>query len=199
VGSEKGFYSVGQHFADRPIVSIGAGFDVQPRGAMDRPAVLGADHQVLEPGTLRTAWAVAADLFADIPVGAARDHEFTGLLMVLLYDHGRELVWDDQGRASVVPARTSGLGIGGDRIELFCSGKLEEIERVLEAVKALDYRPDLAARRLRSRRTDTIGLVIANVVNNTALAKSMVMMSDAAPYMPNSMTDAARSRCAKPQ
>jgi len=114
VGSEKGFYSVGQHFADRPIVSIGAGFDVQPRGAMDRPAVLGADHQVLEPGTLRTAWAVAADLFADIPVGAARDHEFTGLLMVLLYDHGRELVWDDQGRSSVVPARTSGLGIGGE-------------------------------------------------------------------------------------
>jgi len=37
--------------------------------------------------------------------------------------------------------------------------------RVLEAVKALDYRPDLAARRLRSRRTDTIGLVVADLRN----------------------------------
>lgn len=37
--------------------------------------------------------------------------------------------------------------------------------RVLEAVKALDYRPDLAARRLRSRRTDTIGLVVADIRN----------------------------------
>jgi LacI family transcriptional regulator, fructose operon transcriptional repressor len=37
--------------------------------------------------------------------------------------------------------------------------------RVLEAVKALDYRPDLAARRLRSRRTDTIGLLVSDVRN----------------------------------
>lgn len=37
--------------------------------------------------------------------------------------------------------------------------------RVLEAVKALDYRPDLAARRLRSRRTDTLGLVVADIRN----------------------------------
>ncbi len=37
--------------------------------------------------------------------------------------------------------------------------------RVLEAVKALDYRPDLAARRLRSRRTDTIGLVVSDIRN----------------------------------
>lgn len=37
--------------------------------------------------------------------------------------------------------------------------------RVLEAVKALGYRPDLAARRLRSRRTDTIGLVVADIRN----------------------------------
>ena len=42
----------------------------------------------------------------------------------------------------------------------------EEVRRrVLEAVKALDYRPDLAARRLRSRRTDTIGLVVADIRN----------------------------------
>jgi LacI family fructose operon transcriptional repressor len=37
--------------------------------------------------------------------------------------------------------------------------------RVHDAVKALDYRPDLAARRLRSRRTDTIGLVLADIRN----------------------------------
>lgn len=38
-------------------------------------------------------------------------------------------------------------------------------ERVLEAVQALDYRPDLAARRLRSRRTDTIGLIVSDIRN----------------------------------
>jgi len=45
-------------------------------------------------------------------------------------------------------------------------GVSQEIRRrVLDAVKALDYRPDLAARRLRSRRTDTIGLVVADIRN----------------------------------
>lgn len=39
-------------------------------------------------------------------------------------------------------------------------------KRVLEAVKELDYRPDLAARRLRSRRSDTIGLVVADIRNS---------------------------------
>jgi LacI family fructose operon transcriptional repressor len=38
-------------------------------------------------------------------------------------------------------------------------------QRVLEAVQALDYRPDLAARRLRSRRTDTIGLIVSDIRN----------------------------------
>lgn len=38
-------------------------------------------------------------------------------------------------------------------------------KRVLEAVKELEYRPDLAARRLRSRRSDTIGLVVADIRN----------------------------------
>lgn len=42
----------------------------------------------------------------------------------------------------------------------------EDIKRrVLDAVKALGYRPDLAARRLRSRRTDTIGLIVADIRN----------------------------------
>ncbi|HCB12084.1 MAG TPA: LacI family transcriptional regulator [Gammaproteobacteria bacterium] len=38
-------------------------------------------------------------------------------------------------------------------------------QRVLEAIEALDYRPDLAARRLRSRRTDTIGLIVSDIRN----------------------------------
>ena len=38
-------------------------------------------------------------------------------------------------------------------------------QRVLDAVQALDYRPDLAARRLRSRRTDTIGLIVSDIRN----------------------------------
>lgn len=38
-------------------------------------------------------------------------------------------------------------------------------QRVLAAVQALDYRPDLAARRLRSRRTDTIGLIVSDIRN----------------------------------
>lgn len=38
-------------------------------------------------------------------------------------------------------------------------------QRVLEAVQALDYRPDLAARRLRSRRTNTIGLIVSDIRN----------------------------------
>lgn len=37
--------------------------------------------------------------------------------------------------------------------------------RVLDAVKAMDYRPDLAARRLRSRRTDTLGLIVSDIRN----------------------------------
>ncbi len=38
-------------------------------------------------------------------------------------------------------------------------------QRVLAAIQALDYRPDLAARRLRSRRTDTIGLIVSDIRN----------------------------------
>jgi LacI family transcriptional regulator, fructose operon transcriptional repressor len=37
--------------------------------------------------------------------------------------------------------------------------------RVLESVKALDYRPDLAARRLRSGKTDTLGLIVSDIRN----------------------------------
>ena len=38
-------------------------------------------------------------------------------------------------------------------------------QRVLDAIQVLGYRPDLAARRLRSRRTDTIGLIVSDIRN----------------------------------
>src|SRR5665213_2149954 len=40
--------------------------------------------------------------------------------------------------------------------------------------------------------------VSAKAVNSSALARSMEMASDTDPYMPNNMTEAARSRCAQP-
>src|SRR5882757_9906588 len=40
--------------------------------------------------------------------------------------------------------------------------------------------------------------VTANEVNRTALARSIEIASDTDPYMPNSTTDPARSRCAEP-
>lgn len=38
-------------------------------------------------------------------------------------------------------------------------------DKVMTSVAALDYRPDLAARRLRSRRTDTLGLIVSDIRN----------------------------------
>lgn len=39
--------------------------------------------------------------------------------------------------------------------------------------RPLDYRPDLAARRLRSRRNDTIGLIVADIRNPAFSPKSV--------------------------
>jgi LacI family fructose operon transcriptional repressor len=38
-------------------------------------------------------------------------------------------------------------------------------ERVMTSVEELGYRPNLAARRLRSRRTDTLGLIVSDIRN----------------------------------
>lgn len=38
-------------------------------------------------------------------------------------------------------------------------------QRVMASVEALGYRPNLAARRLRSRRTDTLGLIVSDIRN----------------------------------
>ncbi len=48
---------------------------------------------------------------------------------------GRVLYISGEESAGQVRMRADRLGISGDRIELFCSGRLEEIERVLEKVK----------------------------------------------------------------
>lgn len=38
-------------------------------------------------------------------------------------------------------------------------------DRIMAAVEELGYRPNLAARRLRSRRTDTLGLIVSDIRN----------------------------------
>ncbi|WP_206243767.1 LacI family DNA-binding transcriptional regulator [Novosphingobium terrae] len=48
-------------------------------------------------------------------------------------------------------------------------------ERVQAAVKAVGYRPNLAARRLRSRHTNTIGLIVADIRNPFFTAVSRVV------------------------
>ncbi|WP_260928088.1 LacI family DNA-binding transcriptional regulator [Novosphingobium sp. 9] len=53
-------------------------------------------------------------------------------------------------------------------------------DRVLAAVKATGYRPNLAARRLRSRHTNTIGLVVADIRNPFFTAVSRAVESLAA-------------------
>lgn len=41
----------------------------------------------------------------------------------------------------------------------------ERRQRVLEAIEALGYRPNRVARSLRARRTNTIGLIVSNIVS----------------------------------
>lgn len=60
--------------------------------------------------------------------------------------------------AGVSPASVSRV-LGGGSV----SDKVRE--KVLNAVKATGYRPNMAARRLRSNRTETIGLIVADLVN----------------------------------
>ena len=58
------------------------------------------------------------------------------------------------------------------------SGKVVDpamAERVLAAVRATGYRPNLAARRLRSRHTNTIGLIVADIRNPFFTAVSRVV------------------------
>ena len=64
-------------------------------------------------------------------------------------------------------AKTAGVSTASvSRVISGLPGVSEETrERVNAAVKSLGYRPDLAARRLRSGRTDTIGLIVSDIRN----------------------------------
>lgn len=64
-------------------------------------------------------------------------------------------------------AREAGVSVASvSRVLSGQTGVSEDTRaRVLAAIKALDYRPDLAARRLRSRRTDMIGLIVSDIRN----------------------------------
>lgn len=110
-GQEKGYFAGGMTFCKRPTVSIGAGFEYLHEAAMDRPAVLGEAGAVVQPGRLRAAWSLAADVYADVPLGQGADHEIVAMAAFVMYDHGNVLAWDAAGVASSVPSANSGLGV----------------------------------------------------------------------------------------
>lgn len=64
-------------------------------------------------------------------------------------------------------AKQAGVSVASvSRVLAGRSGVSETVrQRVMAAVNDLDYRPDLAARRLRSRQTDTIGLIVSDIRN----------------------------------
>ncbi|MGB2682445.1 MAG: LacI family DNA-binding transcriptional regulator [Candidatus Competibacter sp.] len=64
-------------------------------------------------------------------------------------------------------AKQAGVSVASvSRVLAGRSGVSETVrQRVMAAVSDLDYRPDLAARRLRSRQTDTIGLIVSDIRN----------------------------------
>ena len=72
---------------------------------------------------------------------------------------GRVLYISGEESAGQIRMRADRLGIGGERIELFCSGKLEEIERVLESVKPVLIIVD----SVQTLHTPEVGLVPGTV------------------------------------
>ncbi len=111
VGDERGFFASGMGFGEHPTVSIGAGFEYLHDAAMDRPSVMGPDGRVASPGRLRGAWSLAADVYADVPLGASQDHEVVAMAAFVINDHGREMAWDVPGGSTTLPLRGSGLGV----------------------------------------------------------------------------------------
>jgi len=65
----------------------------------------------------------------------------------------------DVARVANVSAATVSRVLAGRNVDLAMR------ERVLAAVRSTGYRPNLAARRLRSRHTNTIGLIVADIRN----------------------------------
>lgn len=77
----------------------------------------------------------------------------------------------DVARVANVSAATVSRVLGGRAVDPAMH------ERVLEAVRTVGYRPNLAARRLRSRHTNTIGLIVADICNPFFTAVSRVVES----------------------
>ena len=82
---------------------------------------------------------------------------------------GKPILVGDLAEVSIGPRTRSGIVSFNERDDVVQGivqmTKGQNATKVVAAVKALDYRPDLAARRLRSRRTDTIGLVVSDIRN----------------------------------
>jgi DNA repair protein RadA/Sms len=72
---------------------------------------------------------------------------------------GRILYISGEESAGQVRMRADRLGVAGDRIEVFCSGRLEDIETVLEAVKPVLIMVDSA----QTLHTDEAGLIPGTV------------------------------------
>jgi DNA repair protein RadA/Sms len=72
---------------------------------------------------------------------------------------GRLLYVSGEESAGQVRMRADRLGIRGDRIEIFCSGRLEDIETILEAVKPVIIVIDSA----QTLHTDEAGLIPGTV------------------------------------
>ena len=86
------------------------------------------------------------------------------IVIVYFYEEKHE---EDRWHKSRMSLSRRGVSVASvSRVLAGHAGVSEAIrQRVLEAVQAMDYRPDLAAKRLRSRRTDTIGLIVSDIRN----------------------------------
>lgn len=111
LGSEPDFFPKGIYFGQAPLLSLGAGFDFQMDAAMKTAPVLDASRTITTPGKTTHTVGVSADLFLDIPFGKEFQHEFVTQLAFFWYDHGKDLVYAQDGTASLAAARASGYGL----------------------------------------------------------------------------------------
>ena len=77
----------------------------------------------------------------------------------------RAITIDDVARLAGVSRATAGRVVGN-----YGSVSEKAKERVLEAVRQLDYQPNLIARGLRSQSTKTIAVVIGSIRNTYSTA-----------------------------
>jgi len=108
LGKETDFFGKGIYFTAEPILSLGLGLDFQPDVVVERPTVLDVNQVVLEPGALRAALGIAADLFLDLPVADEQELVFQGAFF--WYDHGYAFEVDALGQGTRVAHHNSGTG-----------------------------------------------------------------------------------------